>query len=112
MEPAGPATGPPLGSENAGAEVEIIEVCPAKIIALLMKIERPSPDSLTSVIHKVYPCTLILMPRFAIELPEELNKEFRIRIAELYGSRRGAVTDAANEAIKLWLKETKRAVRK
>ncbi len=30
----------------------------------------------------------------------------RIRIAELYGSKRGAVTDAINEAVKLWLKET------
>ena len=36
----------------------------------------------------------------------------RIRIAELYGSKRGAVTDAINEAVKLWLKETKRPPKK
>lgn len=44
---------------------------------------------------------MIPTPRFAIELPEELNKEFRVRVVELYGSKRGAVTDDANDAIKL-----------
>jgi len=68
--------------------------------------------SFPTEIIKTYHYTLIHMPRFAIELPDALNREFRIRIAELYGSKRGAVTDAINEAVKLWLKETKRTQKK
>ena len=53
------------------------------------------------------------MPRFAIELPDELKKGVSDPyLAELYGSKRGAVTDAINEAVKLWLKETKRTLKR
>jgi hypothetical protein len=38
------------------------------------------------------------------DIDAELEKKFRIRIAEKYGGRQGAVTKALEEAIKLWLK--------
>jgi hypothetical protein len=45
------------------------------------------------------------MPRFAVEIPEELNKEFRIKVIEAYGSEKGSITKAVIEAIKLWIRE-------
>jgi hypothetical protein len=39
-------------------------------------------------------------------MPDDLNREFRIRVAEIYGSKKGAVTHAVQDAIKTWLKET------
>jgi len=46
------------------------------------------------------------MPKFAIELPAELDKGFRVRITEFWGFKRDGVMRAINEVIKLWLKET------
>ena len=45
------------------------------------------------------------MARFAIELPDDLNKEFRVRVIEVYGSEKGAITKAIIDAIRLWLKQ-------
>jgi hypothetical protein len=39
-----------------------------------------------------------------LELPEELEKKFRFKVLEKFGSRKGALELAAQEAIKLWLK--------
>lgn len=47
----------------------------------------------------------ITMPRLTIDVPEDLMKEFRIRIIELYSTEKGAVTKAMLEAIRLWLKQ-------
>ena len=52
------------------------------------------------------------MPRFAVDMPDELNKEFRIRVTEIYGSRKGSVTLAVQDAIKVWLRETKKPTKK
>ncbi len=49
---------------------------------------------------------MALMPRFAVDMPDDLNKEFRIRVAEIYSSKKGAVTHAVQDAIKVWLRET------
>jgi hypothetical protein len=46
------------------------------------------------------------MPRFAVDMPDDLNREFRIRVAEIYGSEKGSVTHAVQDAIKVWLRET------
>ncbi len=46
------------------------------------------------------------MPRFAVDMPDDLNREFRIRVAEIYDSEKGAVTKAVQDAIRVWLKET------
>jgi len=40
-----------------------------------------------------------------IELPDELNKQFRIKILEKYGSEKGGLTKAIQEAIELWLRK-------
>jgi hypothetical protein len=52
------------------------------------------------------------MVRFAVEIPEELNKEFRIKVIQRYGSEKGSVTKATTEAIRLWIKEMEPAPRK
>jgi metal-responsive CopG/Arc/MetJ family transcriptional regulator len=45
------------------------------------------------------------MARFTIEIPDDLHKEFRIRVIEVYGTERGAITKAIVEAIRVWLKQ-------
>ncbi len=45
------------------------------------------------------------MARFTIELPEDLHREFRIRVIEVYGTEKGAITKATVEAIRLWLRQ-------
>jgi hypothetical protein len=39
-----------------------------------------------------------------LELPEELEKKFRLKVVEKFGGRKGALNLGAEEAIKLWLK--------
>lgn len=46
--------------------------------------------------------------RMTIELPDELNRKFRARVAEKYGGRKGALGDAVKEAIDLWLEREKK----
>ena len=38
------------------------------------------------------------------EIDQELEKKFRIKVAEKFSGKQGAVTKALEEAIKLWLK--------
>ncbi len=45
------------------------------------------------------------MARFTIEMPDDLHKEFRMRVIELYATEKGAVTKAVVDAIRLWLKQ-------
>ncbi len=45
------------------------------------------------------------MARFTIELPEDLHKEFRIRVIEVYGTEKGAITKSVIDALRLWLKQ-------
>jgi len=44
------------------------------------------------------------MARFALDIPDNLNKEFRIKVLKKYGSKKGALTEAIIEAMQLWLK--------
>ena len=39
-----------------------------------------------------------------LEIPEDLEKKFRVKVAEKFGGRKGALNLGAEEAIKLWLK--------
>jgi hypothetical protein len=39
-----------------------------------------------------------------LDIPEELEKKFRVKTLEKFGSKKGALNMAAEEAIKLWLK--------
>ena len=41
-----------------------------------------------------------------LDMPDDLNREFRIRVAEIYGSEKGSVAHAVQDAIKTWLRET------
>ena len=38
-------------------------------------------------------------------IPDDLERDLRVRVAEVYGGRRGALGDAISEGIRLWLKE-------
>jgi len=39
-----------------------------------------------------------------VRISDELEREFRIRVAQKHGGERGAISKAVEEAIKLWLK--------
>ena len=43
--------------------------------------------------------------RVTLILPDELGKEFRMKVIEKYGNEKGALSKAMAEAIRLWLKE-------
>jgi len=45
------------------------------------------------------------MARFVIDIPDDLNEEFRIRVLKKYGSKKGVLTQAVTEAIRLWLRQ-------
>ena len=45
------------------------------------------------------------MRRLDVVLPEDLERELRVRVAELFSGERGAVSKAVTEAIRLWLKQ-------
>jgi len=44
------------------------------------------------------------MARLMVEIPDELDKKFRIKVIEIYGSKRGVLGKAVAEALELWLK--------
>jgi hypothetical protein len=52
------------------------------------------------------------MARFTIELPEDLHREFRIRVIELFGTEKGAITKATVEAIRMWLRQREPAIKR
>lgn len=47
------------------------------------------------------------MGRVTIELPDELDRRFRARVAEKYGGAKGALGRAFQEAVELWLRREK-----
>jgi Arc/MetJ-type ribon-helix-helix transcriptional regulator len=46
--------------------------------------------------------------RMTIELPDDVNRKFRAKVAEKYGGRKGALGEAVKEAIELWLEREKK----
>ncbi len=52
------------------------------------------------------------MGRLDAIIPDDLDHELRIRVAELYGGERGALSKAVTEAIRLWLKQKEPPSRK
>jgi hypothetical protein len=38
-----------------------------------------------------------------VEINDELEKEFRVKVLERKGSKKGALTEAVEEALKLWI---------
>jgi metal-responsive CopG/Arc/MetJ family transcriptional regulator len=47
------------------------------------------------------------MAKFTVEIDEKLAREFRHIIIDVYGTRRGALTKAVEEAIRLWIQKNK-----
>ncbi len=45
-------------------------------------------------------------------LPEDLDKEFRMRVIAEYGSEKGSLGRAVADAIRLWLKQKEAPARK
>ena len=47
------------------------------------------------------------MARLVIDIPDDLNEEFRIKVLKIHGSKKGALTKAIIEALRLWLNSKK-----
>ncbi len=45
------------------------------------------------------------MRRIDVIIPEDLERELRVRVAELFAGERGAISKAVSEAIRLWLRQ-------
>jgi metal-responsive CopG/Arc/MetJ family transcriptional regulator len=52
------------------------------------------------------------MMRVTFVLPDDLGKEFRVRVIERYGNEKGALSRAIAEAIRLWIREKEAPVKK
>ena len=45
--------------------------------------------------------------KMTIKIDEELGRKFRARVIEIKGNKKGALSEAIEEAIKLWLEKYK-----
>jgi hypothetical protein len=45
------------------------------------------------------------MAKLTIVLPDEIDKKLRVKVAQKYGGKKGALGDAISEAVKLWLEK-------
>jgi plasmid stability protein len=45
------------------------------------------------------------MGQITVQIPDEVERKLRIRVAEKYGGKRGALGEAIAEGIELWLKQ-------
>jgi metal-responsive CopG/Arc/MetJ family transcriptional regulator len=43
--------------------------------------------------------------RMTVQIDEELGRKFRARVMEIKGNRKGALSEAVEEAIRLWLEK-------
>ena len=50
--------------------------------------------------------------QLTVIIPDDLERDLRVRVAEVYGGRRGALGDAIAEGIRLWLKQEAGAKKK
>jgi len=46
------------------------------------------------------------MGRLDVIVPDDLEREFRVKVAELLGGEKGAISKAVTEGIRLWMKQT------
>jgi len=44
------------------------------------------------------------MGRLNINIPDEVEKQFRLKTIERFGGKKGSISKALEEAIKLWIK--------
>ncbi len=47
------------------------------------------------------------MARLTIVIPDDLDRRLRVRVAEKYGGKKGALGTAICEAVELWLQKAK-----
>jgi Arc/MetJ-type ribon-helix-helix transcriptional regulator len=46
---------------------------------------------------------VIMLGRISVDLPDELEKQLRIKTVERFGGKKGDLSKAIEEAIKMWL---------
>jgi len=51
--------------------------------------------------------SVIKMGRISVELPEELEKKLRFKTIERFGGRKGDLSRAVEEAVKIWVAKEK-----
>jgi len=42
-----------------------------------------------------------------VEVPDELEKRFRMKVLEIHGSKKGSLSEAVREALEMWLERKK-----
>jgi len=47
------------------------------------------------------------MAKLTIVIPDEIDKKLRVRVAQKYGGKKGALGEAIREGIELWLEKEK-----
>ena len=47
------------------------------------------------------------MGRIFVEVPDDLDKRFRMKVLELHGAKKGALGEAVREALEMWLEAKK-----
>lgn len=47
------------------------------------------------------------MAKLTIVIPDEIDKKLRVKVAQKYGGKKGALGDSIKEAIELWLEKEK-----
>ena len=47
--------------------------------------------------------------QITIQIPDEVERRLRVKVAERYGGKRGALGEAIAEAIELWLRQVEAA---
>lgn len=47
------------------------------------------------------------MGRFMVIIPDDLEKQLRVKVVEKYGGKKGALGEVVTEALRLWLKSQK-----
>ena len=48
-----------------------------------------------------------MLMKMTIEVDEELGRKFRAKVIEIKGNKKGALREAVEEAMKLWLEKHK-----
>jgi hypothetical protein len=46
------------------------------------------------------------MAKLTIIIPDDLDRKLRVRVAQKYGGKKGALGEAIAEAVKLWLEKS------
>jgi hypothetical protein len=47
------------------------------------------------------------MAKLTIVIPDDLDRRLRVRVAQKYGGKKGALGEAIGEAVELWLQKGK-----